>query len=149
MKYFIVSDIHSFYFELKKALDIAGFNKRNKDHTLIVCGDIFDHGPDTLEIYKFLTSIPKKRCILIKGNHELLYEELLEKRFPEGHDFSNHTVDTFCHIAGYSSEILTPEYWRKSDDAPCERIQQAWQEILAAVKQSPVTTWLQSDRWKY
>ena len=110
MKYFIVSDIHSFYTELKRALDKAGFNKRNKDHTLIVCGDVFDRGSETVELYKFLISIPKKRCILIKGNHELLYEELLEKSFPESHDFSNHTVDTFCQIAGYSQEILTPEY---------------------------------------
>lgn len=110
MKYFVVSDIHSFYIELKRALDKAGFNKRNKDHTLIVCGDIFDRGPDTLSVYKFLTSIPKKRCILIKGNHELLYEELLDKSFPESHDFSNHTVDTFCQIAGYDPEILTPKY---------------------------------------
>ena len=110
MKYFVISDIHSFYSELKKALDIAGFNKRNKDHTLIVCGDIFDRGPETVELYKFLTSIPKKRCILIKGNHELLYEKLLEKKLPESYDFSNHTVDTFCQIAGYDLEILTPEY---------------------------------------
>ena len=139
MKYFVVSDIHSFYSELKKALDIAGFNKRNKDHILIVCGDIFDRGPDTLSVYKFLTSIPKKRCILIKGNHELLYEKLLEKRFPEGHDFSNHTVDTFCQIAGYDLEILTPEYWCKFGDVPHERIQQAWQEILTEVKQNPIT----------
>ena len=60
MKYFIVSDIHSFYTKLKRALDKAGFNKRNKDHTLIVCGDIFDHGPDTRSVYKFLTSIPNR-----------------------------------------------------------------------------------------
>ena len=146
MKYFIVSDIHSFYSELKKALDIAGFNKRNKDHTLIVCGDIFDRGPETVKLYKFLTSIPKKRCILIKGNHELLYEKLLEKKLPESYDFSNHTVDTFCQIAGYDPEILTPEYWCKFDDVPHERIQQAWQEILTTVKQSPITAWLQSDR---
>ena len=149
MKYFVVSDIHSFYSELKKALDIAGFNKRNKDHTLIVCGDIFDRGPDTLGVYKFLTSIPKKRCILIKGNHELLYEKLLEKKLPESYDFSNHTVDTFCQIAGYDPEILTSEYWCKFDDVPHERIQQAWQEILTEVKQSPITAWLQSDQWKY
>ena len=149
MKYFVVSDIHSFYVGLKRALDRAGFNKRNKDHTLIVCGDVFDRGPDTLSVYKFLTSIPKKRCILIKGNHELLYEELLEKSFPESHDFSNHTVDTFCQIAGYDLEILTPKYWRKFDDVPHERIRQAWQEILTEVKQSPITAWLQSDRWKY
>ena len=149
MKYFIVSDIHSFCSELKSALWKAGFNKRNKDHTLIVCGDVFDRGSETVELYKFLTSIPKKRCILIKGNHELLYEELLEKSFPESHDFSNHTVDTFCQIAGYSPEILTPKYWRDLGDVPHERIQQAWQEILTEVKQSPITAWLQSDRWKY
>ena len=139
MKYFVVSDIHSFYVELKRALDKAGFNKRNKDHTLIVCGDIFDRGPDTLSVYKFLTSIPKKRCILIKGNHELLYEKLLEKKLPESYDFSNHTVDTFCQIAGYDLEILTPEYWCKFGDIPHERIRQAWQEILTEVKQSPIT----------
>ena len=149
MKYFIVSDIHSFCSELKSALWKAGFNKRNKDHTLIVCGDVFDRGSETVELYKFLTSIPKKRCILIKGNHELLYEELLEKSFPESHDFSNHTADTFCQIAGYDPEILTPKYWRKFDDVPHERIRQAWQEILTEVKQSPITTWLQSNRWKY
>ena len=149
MKYFIVSDIHSFCSELKSALWKAGFNKRNKDHTLIVCGDVFDRGSETVELYKFLISIPKKRCILIKGNHELLYEELLEKSFPESHDFSNHTVDTFCQIAGYSPEILTPKYWRDLGDVPYERIQQAWQEIITEVKQSPITAWLQSDRWKY
>lgn len=32
---------------------------------------------------------------------------------------------------------------------PHERIRQAWQEILTEVKQSPITTWLQSNRWKY
>ena len=149
MKYFIVSDIHSFCSELKSALWKAGFNKRNKDHTLIVCGDVFDRGSETVELYKFLTSIPKKRCILIKGNHELLYEELLEKSFPESHDFSNHTVDTFCQIAGYSPEILTPKYWRDLGDVPYERIQQAWQEIITEVKQSPITAWLKSSRWKY
>lgn len=149
MKYFIVSDIHSFCSELKSALWKADFNKRNKDHTLIVCGDVFDRGSETVELYKFLTSIPKKRCILIKGNHELLYEELLEKSFPESHDFSNHTVDTFCQIAGYDPKILTPKYWRKFDDVPHERIRQAWQEILTEVKQSPITAWLKSSRWKY
>ena len=149
MKYFVVSDIHSDYTGLKTALKNAGFNKNNKNHTLIVLGDCFDRFSETVELYKFLTSIPKKRCILIKGNHELLYEELLEKSFPESHDFSNHTVDTFCQIAGYDPEILTPKYWRKFDDVPHERIRQAWQEILTEVKQSPITAWLKSSRWKY
>ena len=149
MKYFVVSDIHSFCSELKSALWEAGFNKRNKDHTLIVCGDVFDRGSETVELYKFLKKKKKKRCILIKGNHELLYEELLGKSFPESHDFSNHTVDTFCQIAGYDPEILTPKYWCKFDDVLHERIRQAWQEILTEVKQSPNTAWLTSIRRKY
>jgi serine/threonine protein phosphatase 1 len=76
MKYFVISDIHSFATEMKWVLRQAGFNKKNKNHTLIVCGDIFDRGNETLEVYKYLKSIPKKSCILVKGNHESLYFDL-------------------------------------------------------------------------
>ena len=148
MKYFVVSDMHSFTLELKNALKLAGFNKRNKNHTLIVCGDVFDRGSETVEMYKFLTSIPKKRCILVKGNHESLYLDLLKKKFPDSYDYSNHTVDTFCHVAGYSPEIMTPEYWYKLGDVPYERIQQAWQEILSIVKTHKITAWIKSSQWK-
>lgn len=79
MKYFCVSDIHSFYTPLKKALKQAGFRKSNKDHCLVVCGDIFDRGEETVQVYEFLKSLPKNRCILIKGNHESLYFGLLKK----------------------------------------------------------------------
>lgn len=149
MKYFVVSDIHSFLLELKNSLKLAGFNKRNKNHTLVIVGDIFDRGSETVELYKFLMSIPKKRLILVKGNHEYLYEELLEKKFPDSYDFSNHTVDTFCHIAGYSPEIMTPDYWYMlKEDNPYERIRQAWAEILSIVKSHKITAWIKSDQWK-
>lgn len=129
-KYFVVSDIHSFYVELKEALWQAGFRKTNKDHILIVCGDIFDRGPDTLAVYKFLKSLPKSRCILIKGNHESLYFELLDKSYPDQYDFSNHTVDTFCQIACKPLETV--------DD---------WSEIVECVKNHEITKWLQSKQW--
>ena len=149
MKYFVVSDIHSFYTELKNALKSAGFDKKNKNHTLIVCGDVFDRGKETIEVYKFLTSIPKSRCVLVKGNHEYLYEELLDKRFPDSYDFSNHTVDTFCHIAGYSAEVMQADYWYKlGEENVYERIQQTWKEILAEVKQSKITEWIKGSQWK-
>ena len=148
MKYFVVSDIHSFCKELKASLKTAGFDKYNKDHTLVVVGDVFDRGKETMELYKFLTSIPKKRCILIKGNHEYLYEELLEKSFPDSYDFSNHTVDTFCHIAGYSSEIMTAEYWYKLGDEPYDRIREVWNEIIDTVITSKVTAWIKSKQWR-
>lgn len=148
MKYFVVSDIHSFYKELKTALKQAGFNKKDKNHTLIVCGDVFDRGPDTIAVYKFLRSIPKKRCILIRGNHELLYKDLLKKSAPDDYDYSNHTTDTFCQIAGYSPEVMTADYWRRLGEIPYDRLRQTWKEIVAEVKSSPITTWLNSKQWK-
>ena len=148
MKYFVVSDIHSFLTELTSALKHAGFDKKNKDHTLIVCGDVFDRGSETVELYKFLMSIPKKRLILIRGNHEDLYLELLKKNFPDQYDYSNHTVDTFCHIAGYSPDIMRGDYWYKLDELdPYARIHEAWAEILNLVKESPITEWIKNGPW--
>lgn len=149
MKYFVVSDIHSFAWELKAALRAAGFQKRNKNHTLIVLGDVFDRGNETIEVYNYLMSIPKKRRILIRGNHEDLYEELLKKSFPDGYDESNGTVKTFCHVAGYDPDIMTPKYWyRLGETNTRDRMYQAWQEIRSIVKDHPITKWLQSKEWK-
>ena len=134
MKYFVVSDIHSFAKELKQALRSAGFDKRNKNHTLIVCGDVFDRGSETMKVYKFLSSIPKKRCILIRGNHELLFNELVNKNYPESHDFHNHTVDSMCEIA-----------CRNIGDLHCGDA--SWKEITDYVKSSAVYKWLNSKQW--
>lgn len=66
MKYFVVSDIHSFANELIGSLRYAGFQKRNKDHTLIVCGDVFDRGPDSVGVYNYIMSIPKREEFLLE-----------------------------------------------------------------------------------
>jgi serine/threonine protein phosphatase 1 len=73
-KYFVVSDVHSYLTPLKTALKEKGYNKHDKHHYLIVCGDIFDRGNETKELLNYLLSIPKKRLILIRGNHEDLLE---------------------------------------------------------------------------
>lgn len=134
MRYFIVSDIHSFATELKWALKSAGFDAKNKNHTLVVVGDVFDRGDETIELYKFLSSIPKKRCILIRGNHEYLAFDLIRKQYPESHDFSNHTVDTFCQIAH-----------RDINDLHCGDV--SWTEVTSYVRSSKIWAWLNSKQW--
>lgn len=134
MKYFIVSDTHSFATSLKIALRKSGFRKRDKNHTLVICGDLFDRGNETLELYKFITSIPKKRRILIRGNHEDLYLGLLKKEQPDWHDFSNGTVSTFCQIADYDSP-----YWPNYEE---------WETIRDKVKSHPITKFLLNNEWK-
>jgi predicted phosphodiesterase len=152
MKYFVVSDIHSFCSELKYSLRKAGFNKRNKEHTLIVCGDIFDRGDETVEVYKYLKSIPKNRCILVKGNHESLYKELLTKFFPGRHDFSNGTVRAFCNIAGIDEEKLSRYYWLEQElsldyEQIEERLSSTWNYVRETVANHEITKWLNSKQW--
>lgn len=153
--YFVVSDIHSFYKPLKEALWKAGFRKTNKNHILCVCGDVFDRGPDTIAVYNFLRSIPKSRRVMIRGNHELLYNDLLMKKFPESHDFHNGTVSTFCQIAqlpGIDSKYLKDHYYYRSGTYyDSERIdpeaRDAWKLVLEEVKKSEITKWINSKEW--
>ena len=155
-KYFIISDVHSFATIMKNSLKKNGYNKKNPDHILIVCGDIFDRGTETMKVYKFLKSIPKSRCILIRGNHESLYFDLLKKYYPDPHDFSNGTVQTFAQIAGYDldavydlrlgdSQGLSSMFGDKYEMDP--KYLDLWRDIKKKVQESEVTKWLQSKQW--
>lgn len=93
---FVVSDIHSFYSELKVALDKAGFNENNENHWLIVCGDAFDRGDESEKLLHFLMSLERK--VLIRGNHDSLLEECCKRGFALYHDISNGTVKTIDDI---------------------------------------------------
>lgn len=153
-KYFFVSDIHSFYTPLMTALIKKGFDKENPDHILVVLGDVFDRGKETLEVYNFLRSLPDDRVILIRGNHESLFLALLDKHFPESYDFNNGTVRTFCQIAGVDENKLTYKYWFKQAYADgveawmyADKMLETWNQVKKIVAESQITTWIKSDKW--
>lgn len=102
-KFFVTSDIHSFYTPLRKALDANGFDPSNKDHWLIVCGDCFDRGDESKELLKYLMSLDRK--ILVKGNHDILLEDCCMREFPYSFDKSNGTVKTIKDLGGYKKGI--------------------------------------------
>lgn len=99
-KLFVVSDLHSFYTPLKKALDEKGFDPTNEDHWLIVCGDAFDRGNESVEVLHYLMTLDRK--VLIRGNHDDLLEECCLRGFPHRHDRLNGTSKTIYHIGGGS-----------------------------------------------
>ena len=129
-KYFITADIHSFYTEFMDALKDAGFDINNEEHILLICGDIFDRGNESVKMYEFIRSLPKNRRILIRGNHELLFIDLKSKNAPQYHDFSNGTVKTFYHLTNSKND-----------------------EDFYIVKNKPiideVIDWFNSDEWIY
>lgn len=91
-KFFVVSDIHGFYDEFRAALDAAGFDPSNLDHYLVSLGDNFDRGPKNTEVMNYLMSLD--RCILVRGNHEDLMEDMINRGGPLWNDYSNGTVDS-------------------------------------------------------
>ena len=99
-KYFIVSDIHSFFQEFRSSLFRAGFRKQNKNHILVVLGDIFDRGPGSIEVYEYIRSLPKERRILVRGNHELLLRDAIKRRLFYDTDYRNGTLGTIIQFTG-------------------------------------------------
>lgn len=97
MKYFVVSDVHSFLTPLKTALLDKGFDAKNEDHYLVSVGDLFDRGNESLELLHFIMSLPRK--ILIRGNHEDLLEECCARGYPLKHDKQNGTTKTIQDIS--------------------------------------------------
>jgi len=93
-KYFVVSDVHGFYTQMKSALDEVGFDKDNPDHIFVSCGDLLDRGSQPVDCLRFVNSIPSDQKILICGNHETLMDAMLNRMDALSYDFSNGTFQT-------------------------------------------------------
>lgn len=108
MKLFVVSDIHGYAGLLKEALHKAGYDRDNKDHLLICCGDLFDRGTENFEVLKFFERIERK--VIIKGNHEERLLEILNTGWLGQHDFMNGTIETIQEFFGKYSvmSLLDP-----------------------------------------
>lgn len=161
-KYFVVSDVHSYLRPLRKALRDAGWNPKTKSHVLVVLGDIFDRGDDTVGVYEFIRSIPKDRRVLVRGNHEALLLDLLKKDCPDRYDYSNGTVKTLCHIAGCDEKYLDSATlaWDFLDgrvpnaadydncqDYVVQMFNSRFSEVKGKAERSDVIGWLRSDEW--
>lgn len=99
MTYFVLSDIHSFYNEMIEALNKAGYDKNNKNHALILCGDLLDRGPDSVKCLEFINSIPTSNKVCIRGNHEDLLEDVFERGYFRHHDWHNKTDQTIYQLS--------------------------------------------------
>lgn len=103
MRYYVTADTHGYFTELKTALAEKGFFEDVEPHKLIICGDLYDRGNETLELQNFILELmSKNKVILIKGNHEDLALDLLhnwdKESYFQRHHLSNGTTDTICQL---------------------------------------------------
>ena len=111
MKLFVLSDVHSFYGPMMAALEKNGFDINNPDHHIVVCGDLFDRGPDANKVFAFAKRMANEgRFNYVCGNHEdLLFDcvrEIYGRRGVSSHHVSNGTLDTLVQITGFNKYDL-------------------------------------------
>ena len=94
MKYFIFSNIHAWYYKFKKALEEKQFDIDNPEHKIVVCGDLFDKGPNAKQMQSFIMQLLKKdKIIIVKGIHEDI------------------ALDMLKHYNKYAENIKESFYW--------------------------------------
>lgn len=112
-RYFICSDIHSFYSILIKTLKRKGFDINNQDHIFVLIGDLFDRGNESLELYNWVKALPRDRRILIRGNHEYLFRDMIKRGHAESHDLQNMTIDTLYQLNSWDDAKEIHDYYKK------------------------------------
>ena len=65
---YCISDVHGEYGLFRKLLRAIDFKDTDE---LYVCGDIIDKGQNSVELAKYISSLPNAQCII--GNHELAF----------------------------------------------------------------------------
>jgi len=64
---------------MKQSLDKAMYDKNNPKHHLIVLGDLFDRGTETIEVLEYLYELNKeKKATIILGNHDNFLLDFLD-----------------------------------------------------------------------
>ena len=104
VKYYVTADTHGYYSLLKNALEQSGFFSEQEPHKLVILGDLFDRGEEAKELQDFiLQQMETGNLILIKGNHEDLFQELVteDKGLPYNHHVHNGTYDTALQLTGF------------------------------------------------
>lgn len=102
-KFYIFSDCHGFYKELREALNEAGFDENDENSWLIGAGDFTDRGPDPEKMINYLMGL--QRFIGIKGNHESLTKELIQRKYAMSYDWHNCTVQSVLDLAPNAKTI--------------------------------------------
>jgi hypothetical protein len=160
-KYFAISDVHGCASYAKKAVKKAGFDPKNPNHFLVVLGDVFDRGTENEAVFEWLSSL--KNVILVRGNHEQLMKEMIERGYPIGRDVHNGTCDTVLEIMGHTRKELSDALDKVAPmpdfDGGCaalkknmEKRDEAYFSILkewfSAFADSPAYRWQQGPQWR-
>ena len=128
MKIFVCSDIHSAYTPWMDALKKAGFDENNPEHIIIICGDALDRMNETVEVLEFiLRMINKGRLIYVKGNHDILMQQMLDRGYSMSHDRHNGTERSYYQLLNAHADKMDG---RRPDEIVREALQPLYDNMV-------------------
>lgn len=148
-KIFAISDIHGFYTEMIESLKESGYDEDNPEHLLIVCGDKFDRGKESVKVFQYLKRLmDKNKAIILRGNHLAFIEIFLEGAndpFNYINNGLNETIADFWHrTAPFESWCalegnceLSIENYSKWAEIARKDINKEYPELLPWIKSLP------------
>lgn len=111
MTYFVFADPHGNYEALITSITEMGYDAANPQHQLIGCGDYFGRAAqsnsDCVNIWQYLTSPHHaNKPICIRGNHESILIDAIERRQLTETDIYNGEHNTFASFLGrYPNQV--------------------------------------------
>lgn len=122
MTYFVFADPHGDYEALIAAITEMGYDASNPQHQLIGCGDYFGRAAqsnsDCVNIWKYLTSPHHtNKPICIRGNHESILIDAIERRQLTETDIYNGEHNTFASFLGRYPNQVKRDYYLQFDAA--------------------------------
>lgn len=122
MTYFVFSDPHGNYEALITAITEMGYDAANPQHQLIGCGDYFGRAArsnsDCVDIWRYLTSPHHaNKPICIRGNHESIIIDAIERRHLTETDIYNGEHNTFASFLGRYPNQVKRDYYLQFDAA--------------------------------
>lgn len=122
MTYFVFADPHGNYEALITAITEMGYDAANPQHQLIGCGDYFGRAArsnsDCVNIWKYLTSPHHaNKPICIRGNHESILIDAIERRELTETDIYNGEHNTFASFLGHYPNQVKRDYYLQFDAA--------------------------------
>ena len=100
--------IHGFFTPFHNALEAAGYYEDDGEKKIVICGDLFDRGVEAKKLQGFvLETLKRDQIILIRGNHEDLFCDLVTKDrgLPYNHHIHNGTYQTALDLTGFDIGI--------------------------------------------
>ena len=141
---YLVSDVHSYYNALMRALTESGFFE-DDDGVLVLLGDALDRGDKPLELIDFLLDLKAKdRLIYIRGNHEELLTDMMQSMTNGSFQSSafsylaNGTFDTAVSLANsyYDEEEGRHKYYAEELRINHDTAQTNVSELVRRIRES-------------